>query len=193
MKAMYIAFMLVLGAAFAKSANAETYNFYFDTTARPAQQSEAKPIEQSVAKAPENEAPAYDRGSRWSVAASVFYGHRDSDSVSAGGIKAGPAFAFSKLVRAYAFVANSLIRSRSESDRATFFGLEGQLTPLRLGAFDLGFVAGLSTFEKVDDNFASLHVGAQLGYAVSQRASVVVGLRANLGSVLSDAGLQIRL
>lgn len=179
--------LLVLLLVAASQARAETYNFYFDTRSKQ---------EVKVPERPKAESN-FTRNRRWSTHASGFYGSRDSRA--AGGLLAGLGFAVTETLRLSAFGGGAALAPAGAEQPRAFGGGDVQILPLHLPLgssrrmADLGLAVGFNTFHRVGSNPGSLHLGPTVSARVSEPCSLVSSVRANLGSVLVDAGLSIRL
>jgi hypothetical protein len=80
-----------------------------------------------------------------------------------------------------------------------FVGGELELVPLRISLFrfeDLiegGLMLGASTLKHAVGNVATAHAGARLTFNLGDKWSITTAARANLGYIIGEAGVAIRL
>lgn len=78
-------------------------------------------------------------------------------------------------------------------------GADLELVPLRLSlgkwadAIEGALLLGASTFRRAEGNWVALHAGARLSFNFGSAWGVTAAARANLGSVIGEAGLVVRL
>lgn len=134
----------------------------------------------------------------WKILASGFFLNQSAENerVSSQGLLISGQYALTSSLRANALVGPRALKAEGHEADAVVFGLEAGFYPLkvRLGrGLTAGLLLGANTWHKANGNPLSIHVGTQVGIALSPRAGVMTTARANLGHILVDSGFYLSL